>query len=731
MSSQQKENLIDCLQDIAEHSGFESLESFRLYKESILGDNCISGYKSVYPEEPVISTAENKIYVDNLKVMLADNLYKGNSFITLKEKIQQPPIGWWASEKWDGIRALWDGEKIISRGSERGKPKVYSYVPEWFIKTLPPGIAIDGEIWIGRGLFQQTSKLSNVKIGGKYSKYELENIWTGTSKNLPVIFKAFDLPTKKLPFEQRMAMLKTIVDDRFKCWEQKITYTNKKYFPIHFTEQIKILSLEHLVGLYDTLTASGAEGIILRAPGSPYEPKRSKYMLKYKIKEDAECIVRGYNPGKERLVGSLGSLECEILHEGLPSGIFTHIGTGFNDLQRKEHNDPNSKEYIPIGSIVSFSYMEMTKDGIPRHPVYRGIRTDIKKVDRNITKEDIIKIFNKLISKVEAERAANWAFKRKSYNNIIDILTETSQQLNNLDDYISVLKIKDVEKSTNLQKIKEILNTGTLKDLKEDPKVLAVEELTTIPYIGPANAIKLYEKYGIKNIEELRIAYKSDKDILNDQQSISLRHYLDVRQRIPRSEMDLWKDILEDIFKQTLKNLSIKPLNAEIQLVGSYRRGAESSGDIDIIIISDDIKSPILKKFLILLIEAKIISLDDILSSGNNQIKSIGIIEDISRHIDISYFSKGEYPFALLHSTGSGSFNQKIRAEANQQGYSLSEKSIKKGDTTGLLVSEEEYIEKIGKPKPETEEDIFAFFHLEYVSPSDRETVHNLSRIHQ
>ena len=35
--------------------------------------------------ERVISTAENKIYVDNLKVMLAENLYKGNSFIILKE----------------------------------------------------------------------------------------------------------------------------------------------------------------------------------------------------------------------------------------------------------------------------------------------------------------------------------------------------------------------------------------------------------------------------------------------------------------------------------------------------------------------------------------------------------------------------------------------------------------------------------------------------------------------
>lgn len=43
---------------------------------------------------------------------------------------------------------------------------------------------------------------------------------------------------------------------------------------------------------------------------------------------------------------------------------------------RQEYNDPHSEHYIPIGSKVNFGYMELTKDGIPRHPVYRGIRTD-------------------------------------------------------------------------------------------------------------------------------------------------------------------------------------------------------------------------------------------------------------------------------------------------------------------------------------------------------------------
>ena len=96
-------------------------------------------------------------------------------FNSKKLNIDVPPIGWWASEKWDGIRALWDGEKMISRGSGVGKPKVYTYIPEWFKKTLPPGIPLDGEIWIGRGLFQKTSRLSTLKPGKSYTVEQIEN----------------------------------------------------------------------------------------------------------------------------------------------------------------------------------------------------------------------------------------------------------------------------------------------------------------------------------------------------------------------------------------------------------------------------------------------------------------------------------------------------------------------------------------------------------------------------
>lgn len=61
----------------------------------------------------------------------------------------QDLTGWWMSEKLDGVRCWWDGERFISRlGNEFRAPK-------WFTEGLPK-TNLDGELWMGRKLFQQT-----------------------------------------------------------------------------------------------------------------------------------------------------------------------------------------------------------------------------------------------------------------------------------------------------------------------------------------------------------------------------------------------------------------------------------------------------------------------------------------------------------------------------------------------------------------------------------------------
>tara|TARA_Y100001958_G_C21245957_1_gene576034 strand:- start:758 stop:2968 length:2211 start_codon:yes stop_codon:yes gene_type:complete len=729
-----KEKLKKCLIMLSLKSGFDSFESFRRYKER--NKKCFEDYKPVFPETQIITTADDKVYVDNLKIMTAQNLYdsKTGEMIKLTDKlsksldIPEPPINWWASEKWDGIRALWDGEKIISRGSGVGKPKVYTYVPEWFRMTMPPGIPLDGEIWIGRGLFQKTSRLSTIKPGKSYTKEQIENIWAGTD-DPPVLFKVFDIPNLTSPFEQRMKFLQTVVKDRKECWN-KLEYNNKKTFPIQFTEQVKIKTMEQLVNLYTKLTSEGAEGIMLRAPGSPYELRRSKYMLKYKIKEDAECILREYILGDGRLKGLLGSLKCEILKDGKPSGVFTQIGTGLTDSQRENYIIPGHPEHIPIGSIISFSYMEMTKDGVPRHPVYRGIRDDIAKPNINVSVKEVKQILTKLISKVTTEKEQNWQFKVKFYKQANEIL-QNSDTLNTTEDYIKKLReggmqLKDEEefkakngtwKSAIVQKIDTILKTGSLDGLKADTEAEAIENLSQIPGIGPSIAKKLHAEYNIKTVNELNELYKTNPKILTNKQALGLIHLEDLKERIPREEMNMWNEILNDIFNEVIKKFNVE--NYKFQLTGSYRREAKDSGDIDVLITTTPYNPEILDTFYNKLVENKIIQSKNVISKGNTKIMAVSKIDEKFRHLDIFYYTSDVYPFALLFTTGSKEFNVNMRSYSLKKGYSLNERNLTHNSASGKPVKPEEYILKIGKI-PSEEKDIFNFLDYTFVKPSER-----------
>ena len=741
-----KKKLSDCIKSTAEDLGL-SVGEFKEYSEKRLSIDS-KDYLSVYPKVPDITISSDKMYITNLKVLLAQNLYIGNRMIKLNDKlstllkISEPPLGWYISEKYDGIRAIWDGEKFISRGQ-----KVFTYVPQYFKELMPPGIALDGEMWISRNNFKEVSRISTLKVGSSKNQKQIDAIWKGTSNTNSVKYMVYDLPNSIQPFEIRMKMLEQIVNDRTHVW--KVIQENVDECPIKYTQQTKIKSMEQLVNTYKTLTSQGAEGVMLRAPNSPYETKRSKYLLKYKIKDDAEAIVRGYTMGTGKYKGLLGSLDCELILDKEPSGVMFNIGTGFTDKDRTEYNNSKSTLYIPIGSIVSFSYMELSEDSVPRHPVYRGIRDDFV-INKNLEldeiketdfKKIIIDTFNLLIKHEEVQKETNWQFKRKAYKQIIDILSVTNEKIDSVKKALEVLraggaKLESEEayftkngeyKSKSIQKINEIIKTGSLTkatNIQEGPegqKVKSITELTKIPEIGPAKAEKLY-LMGITTIAELTEAFYKDTSLLNSKQAIGLKYHADLEKRIPRSEMDSWNQFFNVMLKFTIERMKIKQEDVKMQLVGSYRRKAKDSGDIDVLLSSKDseIGKVLMKNFIKELLRTDNLDSSLVFSSGNTKFMGLGKIEEYYRHIDIFYYSEKEYPFALLFSTGSGQFNIEMRADAVKKGYSLSEKELVYKNQS--KISYEEYKSDIGKDYPIEEKDIFDFLNIEYIEPENRQS---------
>lgn len=240
--------------------------------------------------------------------------------------------GWWMSEKLDGVRAFWDGANFISR---LGNVFV---APDWFIEQLPKDMALDGELFGGRGKFQRT-----VSIVRRQDK---SNAWR------EIQYVVFDAPKLALPFEERLAAVR-----------ERLEALGVPHVLAHPHETCR--DVPHLRDELARVEGLGGEGLMMRRPGSRYEVGRSHTLLKVKNFKDAEARVVEYGPGLGKHVGRVGALICE-----LPNGTRFNVGTGLSNEERAKPP--------PIGSIITFRYQELTNDGVPRFPSYVGVRDDVR-----------------------------------------------------------------------------------------------------------------------------------------------------------------------------------------------------------------------------------------------------------------------------------------------------------------------------------------------------------------
>lgn len=284
------------------------------------------------------------------------------------------------------------------------------------------------------------------------------------------------------------------------------------------------------------------------------------------------------------------------------------------------------------------------------------------------------------------------------------------------DDIISPEQLKGLPNigPTIMEKLIEFKNTGTLTILEQE-KHNPINILADIYGIGPKKSKELVDK-GITSIELLRQHQSIDSTLLNDVQKIGLKYYEDIIKRIPRKEIDNYADILNSIFQKVFQKG-----NSKFEIVGSYRRGADNSGDIDIIITSDN--PQVFVHFIDLLIQQKIIT--EVLSRGSTKCLVIAKIpsSDCYRRVDFLYTTPYEYPFSVLYFTGSKMFNTVMRGHALKMGFTMNEHGIYK-------MSGNQKSDKVDHIFQE-EKDIFDFLHLEYVKPLNRNDSRSLNLLNK
>jgi DNA ligase 1 len=240
------------------------------------------------------------------------------------------PAEYLVSEKYDGVRALWDGTTLRFRSGRTVK------VPAWFLAKLPAQ-PLDGELWLARGRFEA--------LAGIVRKSEpQDDEWR------QIKYLVFELPDAPGKFEQRAQRIQEIITAA--NWPQLIA-----------VEQFRVADHDALRRKLDEVIRNGGEGLMLHRADAPYVTGRSDVLLKLKPLRDTEAVVIEHMPGKRKYTGMLGALRVRT-----PEGKSFLIGTGFSDEVRR--HPP------PIGTTVTYTYRGFTKRGLPRFASYLRLRED-------------------------------------------------------------------------------------------------------------------------------------------------------------------------------------------------------------------------------------------------------------------------------------------------------------------------------------------------------------------
>lgn len=258
-----------------------------------------------------------------------DGGFFGKDSFALAFDLQSQPVeGYWMSEKLDGVRAYWDGHRCF--WSRNGNP---FKVPAEVAAMMPLGMALDGELWMGRGTFQQMN-------GFLKRKDTTATEWYARN----IRFMVFDAPFADGNYEARMAAVRS--------------HLGYNMF-VELVRSERVTDHSAMRERARAVAEAGGEGLMLREPHGVYRPERTCDLLKVVDKLFTEAMVIGHNKGEGRLANAIGSLQCK-----LRSGKTFAVGSGLIEVER--HNPP------ALGKIIVVQYKGYTESGAPRQPTYKG-----------------------------------------------------------------------------------------------------------------------------------------------------------------------------------------------------------------------------------------------------------------------------------------------------------------------------------------------------------------------
>lgn len=318
---------------------------------------------------------------------------------------------------------------------------------------------------------------------------------------------------------------------------------------------------------------------------------------------------------------------------------------------------------------------------------------------------DLIFKLNRLITLYNYNIESQDFFRKKTFIDLVKKIKTLNKPLdeNNKNEIFSQKGVGPKSKEV----INEYLKTGNitkLDKLEERVKPYITEKDVILSFknihgIGNAKAKELYDK-GYRTFSDL----ENHKEELTHAQQLGLKYRDDFNIRIPRKEVECIDRALRVMFDTIEAGIIF-------EISGSYKRGLNSSGDIDIIVknngkLTMKIIIDTLSKFKNVDYEPFVIGN---LALGEHKFMGIVRISNKlpARRMDIFLSEPKEWGAHVLFATGSGDFNVKFRSFAETKGYKINEKFVENVKTKEKLYFEDE-------------KDIFDLIGFEYIEAKNR-----------
>lgn len=295
------------------------------------------------------------------------------------------------------------------------------------------------------------------------------------------------------------------------------------------------------------------------------------------------------------------------------------------------------------------------------------------------------------------------SFRLRAYRNGSRIIKELPDSIASMIEAEQDLtKLDGIGKGVS-EKCHELVNTGGLKQLDEILETVpkTVLDLLNVPKLGPKKCAALFNELGIQSLDQLKAACEAQRVRLLSGFGAKTEEAIlqGISIAVLANERILWAHA-DKIAKDLEIHMSSCSAIRQIEFAGSYRRGKETVGDLDLLVDSDDSET-VMDHF------GKYEEITSVIVRGETKM-SVRLENEFQ--VDLRVVPQESFGAALQYFTGSKDHNVLVRGRAKQMGLKVNEWGVFE-----VKDSDERWI------AGQTELDVYESLNLPYFPPEIRE----------